>query len=436
MDTFTDEQPTKLPVTLAKKRTFLLNRNFALLWGGQTISEFGSHITNQALPLTANFLLGAAAVQMGLLAALGMLPVLLVGLLAGVWVDRLRRRPILIIADLARAALLLSIPIAFLLGWLRIEQLYIVAALVGVLTVFFGVANQSFLPLLVIREQTVEANSKLSASGALAEVGGPTLAGMLVQIMTAPIAILLDALSFLVSAFCVGLIRIQEPRPVLIKEHQHLWQDIRAGLGTIVGNPVLRAIMLCSSTRNFCGGAFAALYLLYVIRELGMGPLFYGVFVGAGGAGALLGALLANRLAQRFGIRRVLIGAALLDGLMMPLTPLAGGPKVVLVIMLTLAQLVGDCAYTIYEIHALSLRQLLVPEHLLGRANASMRVLVEGMVPLGALLAGFAAEVVGIRMTLLGAACLCCLLAPVWLLLPNNQISRVHEKQINGRYLA
>ncbi len=419
METFTDvpeEQPAELTITPIGKRTFWLNRNFALLWGGQAISELGSHITGQALPLTANLLLGATTAQMGLLAALSMLPVLLLGLFAGVWIDRLRRRPILIIADLARAILLLSIPVAALAGWLRIEQLYTVAILVGVLTLFFGVANQSFLPLLVARERIVEANSKLSASSSLAEIGGPTLAGILVQVMTAPLAILLDAFSFLVSAFSVGLIRVCEPQPALSKERHHLLQDIRAGLRTIVGNPVLRAIMLCSSTRNFCGGAFAALYLLYVIRELGMGPLFYGLFVGAGGAGAFLGALLANRLAQRFGSGRVLIGAALLGGLMMPLTPLAGGSKVLIVILLACGQLVGDCAYMIYEIHALSLRQMLVPEHLLGRANASMHVLVEGMVPLGTLLAGFTAEAIGIRMTLLIAACLCCLLAPMWLL--------------------
>ncbi|MBA2395504.1 MAG: MFS transporter [Ktedonobacteraceae bacterium] len=399
----------------AKKHRFLLNRNFALLWTGQAISELGSHITDQGLPLVANLVLGATSAQMGLLVALGMLPVLLFGLLAGVWVDRLRRRPILIIADLARALLLLSIPVAALLHWLRIEQLYIVAALVGILTVFFDIANQAFLPQLVARERILEANSKLSASSSLAEVGGPTMAGVLVQALTAPIAIVLDALSFLISALCSGLIRVREPRPSVVAERQHVWQDIRAGLHVIVANPVLRAIMLCSSTRNFCGGAFAALYNLYIIRELGMTPLLYGVFVGAGGAGALLGALLANRLAGRFQVGRILVGAALLDGIAMLFTPLAGGSKAAVALLL-LGQLIGDFAYAIYEIHALSLRQELVPVHLLGRANASMRVLIEGIVPIGALLAGFVATAISMRLTLLIAACLCCLLSPIWLL--------------------
>lgn len=416
MDTFTNmPEPEQVETTPTRKHGFLLNRNFALLWTGQAISELGSHITDQGLPLVANLVLGATSAQMGLLVALGMFPVLLIGLLAGVWVDRLRRRPILLIADLARALLLLSIPVAALLGWLRIEQLYLVAALVGILTVFFDVANQAFLPQLVTSKQLVEANSKMSASSSLAEVGGPALAGVLVQALTAPIAIVFDVLSFLISALCAGLIRGRETRPSLVTERRHLWRDIHAGLHVIVADPVLRGIMLCSSTRNFCGGAFAALYSLYVIRELGMTPLLYGVFVGAGGAGALLGALLSNRLARRFNVGRILIGAALLDGMVMLLTPLAGGSKVVIVLLLVLGQLVGDFAYTIYEIQALSLRQVLVPAHLLGRANASMRVLVEGMVPVGALLAGFAATVLGMRMTLLIAAVLCCLLAPLWL---------------------
>jgi MFS family permease len=409
MDTFTNVPEP------AKKHRFLLNRNFALLWTGQAISELGSHITDQGLPLVANLVLGATSAQMGLLVALGMLPVLLFGLLAGVWVDRLQRRPILIIADLARALLLLSIPVAALLHWLRIEQLYIVAALVGILTVFFDIANQSFLSQLVVRERILEANSKLSASSSLAEVGGPTMAGVLVQVLTAPIAIVLDALSFLISALCSGLIRVREPRPSVVAVRQHVWQDIRAGLHVIVANPVLRAIMLCSSTRNLCGGAFAALYNLYIIRELGMTPLLYGVFVGAGGAGALLGALLAHKLARRFRVGHILVGAALLDGIAMLLTPLAGGSKAAVALLL-LGQLIGDFAYAIYEIHALSLRQELVPTHLLGRANASMRVLVEGMVPIGALLAGFVATAISMRLTLLIAACLCCLISPIWLL--------------------
>ena len=416
MDTFTNMPEPELAKTApVRKYGFLLNRNFALFWSGQAISELGSHITGQGLPLVANLVLGATSAQMGLLVVLGMFPVLLVGLLAGVWVDRLRHRPILLSADLARALLLLSIPAAALLHRLHIEQLYLGAALVGILTVFFDVANQAFLPQLVGREQLVEANSKMSASSSLAEVGGPALAGILVQALTAPIAIVFDVLSFLISALCAGLIHVRETRPSPVTERRHLWQDIGAGLHVIVAHPILRAIMLCSSTRNFCGGAFAALYSLYVIRELGMMPLFYGVFVGAGGAGALLGALLSNRLAQRFNVGRILIGVALLDGIMMPLTPLAGGSKVIIVLLLLLGQLVGDFAYAIYEIQALSLRQILVPVHLLGRANASMRVLVTGMVPIGALLAGFIATAIGMRMTLLIAAVLCCILAPLWL---------------------
>src|SRR5205085_1546506 len=244
---------TETATTPVAKRRLLINRNFGLLWIGQTISAFGSRITREGLPLTANLVLGATPTEMGLLAAAGTLPVLLIGLLAGVWVDRLPRRPILIIADISRAVLLGTVPLAAVLGVLRIEQLYLVAVLVGILTVFFEVANQSFLPTLVQREHIVEGNSKLSASDSLAEIGGPALTGVLVQLITAPIAILFDALSFLASALCAGFIRVREPAPVPTEERQSLWREIREGLRLVLGNPLLRATTAALSTRAFFG---------------------------------------------------------------------------------------------------------------------------------------------------------------------------------------
>jgi len=422
MDTFTDvssreeTSSTEIPVTPAKKRRFFINHDFALLWTGQTISELGSHITGTGLPLVANLVLGATAVQMGLLTAAGMFPVLLIGLLAGVWVDRLRRRSILIVADLSRALLLLSIPVAAVLGWLGMGQLYVVAVLVGVLTVFFEVANQSFLPVVVKREHIVEGNSKLSASSSLAEVGGPALAGGLVQAISAPFAILFDALSFLISALCVGFIRVHEPEPVAVTERLRLWHEMREGLRLVSGNPVLRAIALSSSTRSFFGGTFASLYGLFLIRELNVTPTFLGILIGAGGVGALLGAFMARPLVRRFGTGKVLIGTTLLRGVTMPLTPLAGGPWIMVVLMLLLGQLVGDFAYEVYNIHTMSLLQTEVPDRFLGRASASMQFLVEGMVPVGALLAGIVAEVIGMRPTLLIASLLAFLLSSAWLI--------------------
>jgi MFS family permease len=438
MDTFSDSSSieetssTEVPLTPAKKRRFFINRDFALLWTGQTISELGSHITGTGLPLVANLVLGATAVQMGLLTAAGMLPVLLIGLLAGVWVDRLRRRPILIVADLSRAFLLLSIPVAAVFGWLGMGQLYVVAVLVGVLTVFFEVANRSFLPVVVKREHIVEGNSKLSASSSLAEVGGPVLAGGLVQAITAPLAILFDALSFLLSALCVGFICTREPEPVVVIERQRLWHEMEEGLRLVLGNPVLRAIALSSSTRSFFGGTFAALYGLFLIRELSVTPTFLGILIAAGGVGALLGAFMARPLVRRFGIGKVLIGSTLLSGAMMPLTPLAGGPWIMVALMLLLAQLVGDFAYEVYNIHTVSLLQTLVPDRFLGRASASMQFLVEGMVPIGALLAGLVAEVIGMRPTLLIASILAFLLSSALLIF--SPVRRLREPASKENY--
>ena len=413
MHTSTEMPPTSTP---RGKRSFFINRNFGLLWSGQTISEFGSRITREGLPLAANLVLRATPVQMGLLAATGALPVLLVSLFAGVWVDRLRRRPLLIVADLARAVLLLSIPLVAVLRLLRIEQLYLVAALVGILTVLFEVANQSFLPGLVAYEQIVEANSKLRASSSLAEIGGPALAGVLVQAITAPLAILFDALSFLVSALFAAFIRAPEAQPAPVQERQNLWREMQTGLRLLLGNPVLRAITLSTGTSNFFGGAFAALYGLFLIRELAVTPALYGVLVTFGGIGAFVGAFAASRFVRRIGLGRTLLGAMVLSGAASLLTPLAGGPREVTIAMLMASHLVGDFGREIYSINAVSLRQSIIPNHLLGRVNASVQFLSEGIWPLGAILAGLLSETIGMRYTLLIGAGLGFLLSSVWLL--------------------
>src|SRR5262249_23335746 len=227
MESFSgDTQPTKLGLrsllgAAARPRFGGLwsHHDFMRLWAGQTVSQLGSTVTREALPYTAILALGATPIQMGLLGAAGAAPLLLLGLLAGVWVDRLRRRPVMIAADLGRAVLLLSVPGAYLLGLLRIEQLYVVAALVGVLSVFFDVAYQAFLPSLVQREQIFEGNSKLGMSGSVAEIAGPPLGGTLVQLVGGPVTILLDALSFVFSARSLLRIRAPEPAPAAPERH-------------------------------------------------------------------------------------------------------------------------------------------------------------------------------------------------------------------------
>ena len=377
--------------------------DFVKLWTGQTVSKFGSHITGVALPLTAVLTLSATPAQMGVLAALGSLPVLLIGLPAGAWVDRLRRRPVLIAADVGRALLLFSIPVAALLHALRIEQLYVVALLAGALTVFFDVANPAFLPAIVQAGQLVEGNSKLGASDSLAEIAGPTLAGGLVQWITAPLAIAVDAASFVVSALYLWAIRGREPEPAQAVERQGVGGEIVEGMRMVLDQPVLRALAGTMATFTFFGNFIGTLYTIYILRTLHVAPAVVGVLIGLGGVGALVGALLAEPLVRRLGLGRTLIAAMAFYGCTGLTIPLAGGPTFVAVGMLAAGQFIGDVAIAVYLINDVSLRQSVIPSGMLGRANASMQVLERGIGPVGALLAGIlgGSAMLGLRGTLL-----------------------------------
>ncbi len=389
--------------------------DFMKLWTGQSISELGSRITRDGLPLAAVLVLRATPSQMGLLAAVGSAPVLLTGMLAGVWVDRLPRRPILIAADLGRAAVLASIPIAALLGLLSIWQLYIALALTGVLTVFFDVAYEAYLPGLVGRESIVEGNTKLAFSSAAAEVAGPGLAGFLIQAVTAPIAILLDALSFLLSVLSLAVIRKPEPPPSPAGPRKPIGHEVGEGIRAIWGNRVLRAFILSGGTRSFFGNFYAALYGLYAIRELGMGPAALGLTIAMGGVGDLIGALVAGPLVRRYGLGPTLIGTFALGSSAAFLIPLAGGPVLVAVLLLMVAQLVGDMLRTVYTINEVSVRQTITPDRLLGRTNAGIQLSVAGVGPVGALAGGVLGEMIGVRATLAVAA-MGGLAAGLWLL--------------------
>jgi MFS family permease len=389
--------------------------DFMKLWLGQTVSQFGSHITGAALPFVAFLTLGATPVQLGILGAMGSLPILLFGLVAGVWVDRLRRRPILIGADLGRALILGTIPLAAVLGALRIELLYVVAALVGILTVFFDVAYATILPSLVPRRQLVEANSKLGSSSALAEIGGPSLAGFLVQLISAPFAILIDAVSFLVSAAGIGLIRTAEPPPPPRGERQHLGRDIAEGLRLVAGQPILRALAGSAATSTFFGNFIGVLYSIYCVQELGIPPALVGIMIGLGGVGAFFGTLVTGSVTRRLGVGRSIIGAILFATVINAAIPLAWGPPLLVAGILMATQVIGDIAWPVHSINEQSLRQALVPDRLLGRANASMQFLIGGVAPLGALLGGWLGETIGMRPTL-GIAIGGLLLSTLWLI--------------------
>src|SRR2546428_10018233 len=282
--------------------------DFMKLWLAQTISVFGDQFTGLAIPLIAALMLQATPGQMGVLTAVERAPFLLIGLFAGVWVDRLPRRPILVTGDLGRAAVLLTIPLAALLGGLRMPHLYAVGLLVGVLTGFFDVAYQAFLPALVGRQQLVEGNSKLEATRSLANLAGPSVAGVVIQALSAPIAIILDALSFVISGGLISRIRGREQAPGGTRAS--VTAEVREGLRVVFGNRLLRSIAGCTGTSNFFGSALFALYILFMTRSLGLTPAKIGAIFSLGNVAGLLGALSAGRLAAGGGGGGGVVGAA------------------------------------------------------------------------------------------------------------------------------
>ncbi len=377
----------------AAPTTLWRHPDFLRLWIGQTISLFGSRFSGLALPLIAALTLRASPGEMGILSAVGTAPFLLIGLVAGVWVDRLRRRPVLIVGDLGRALLMGVISLAAFSGVLRMPHLYVVGFFVGVLTVFFDVAYQSYLPALVSRQHLVEGNSKLETSRSIAQMTGPGIAGVVIQVISAPLAIALDAISFLISALFLGLIRRQEERPERVRAP--MLAEVREGLAVVFGNPLLRAIAGCTATGNFFGMAIGAIYILFATRDLGLAPAVIGLVFSVSSVGALGGALLAGRLATRFGTGRVIIGASLLAGL--GNVGIAFATPALAVPLLILGGLVLTASSPIYNINQVSLRQAITPQRLQGRMNATMRFVVWGTMPLGGLVGGALGEVLGLR---------------------------------------
>ena len=387
--------------------------DFLKLWTGESISLLGSQITFLALPLTAITWLDATPFEMGLLGALEFAPFLILSLVAGVWADRLPRRPILMTANIGRAILLGSIPLLARNDLLNMSTLYVIAFGVGVLTVFFDVAYQSYLPVLVTREQLVEGNSKLEGTSSIAQIAGPALAGGLVQAFTAPIAIAVDAVSFLVSAFFLGLIRRSEAAGHSAGKWKPIWGEIREGLEVVFHSPILRSIAGCTATNNFFSNVRFAVLTIYVVRELGIEPGLLGIIFAVGSVGALIGALWGSGIARRWGIGPTLIGAVLVGSIGSLALPAAQGPIAFAAAVLTLGLFVSSGSIPVYNITQMSLRQSIVPLRLQGRMNASMRFLVWGTIPLGSLIGGALGEVIGIHTTLLIGA-IGGLLAVIW----------------------
>jgi MFS family permease len=400
------------------------NSDFLKLWAGETVSIFGSLIGGAALPFTAILTLHAGPGEMALLTAAGRVPALIGGLLAGAWVDRLRRRPILIATDAGRALLLGSSPLAWALGALRIEHLYAVAFMIGILTVLFDVAYLSYLPTLVRRDELMEGNSKLAASASAAEFGGFGIGGWLVQIFSGPVAILIDALTFVWSAVFISRIRAEEPPPTPAHERQHIRREIADGLRTVYGSPVLRAIAGAQILRELSMGIMSVLVILYVTRDLGFSPGVQGLIYAVGGLTSLAGATVAGRVTARLGTGRTMILCLAVSGLGTLCLPLAHGAGPAAVLLLIANQLITDPAWTIYEVTEVSLRQSVAPKRLLGRVNASIRFAGLAATLTGAAVAGILGGMIGARPTMLlgiGAT----LLAALWLL--RSPVRRLRE---------
>jgi MFS family permease len=372
------------------------------LWTGQTVSEVGSTVTRTALRLVALITLRAGIVEMAYLVVAASTGVLLVGLVAGAWVDRLPRRPVLIWTDVIRAALLFAIPIAAAAGTLRIEYLYVVAFLEACLGTLFDSAYHSYLPSLVGVDRLLEGNAKLSLSSSVAEVGGPGLAGALVQIVSAPFAILVDAISFVVSAASLIAIRARElPRPRELR--RSISREIAEGLQVVRRHALVLPVAASSVSEHFFGSFYAALYSLYLLQILGLTPLLLGIVISAGGIGSLVGAAFAGRVVRRIGIGRSILIMMLANSAIGVLTPLAFGPLVLATLMVFLPQLIGDGMNTIQWIAQDTVVQTAVPDRVLGRVNATLDVLSHGAAPFGALVAAAIAEAYGVR-TAIGIA--------------------------------
>ncbi|HEY7023558.1 MAG TPA: MFS transporter [Candidatus Limnocylindrales bacterium] len=372
--------------------------DFMKLWTGQTISRLGSVVTRTAVPLLAVLVLGAGPFEMALIIVAQSLAVLLVGFFAGAWVDRVRRRPVLIVADICRALLLFSIPVAYVANVLRLEQLYVVVFIEGCLGVMFDAAYPAYVPSLIGVDRVVEGNSKLAASSSLAEIGGPGLGGALVQLIGAPFAILVDAASYVVSSVSLWLIRQPEPaRPERV-EQAHIRREIVEGLTLVRRHPVLVPLTLRSVIAHVAGSFYGVLYTIYLIEELHLEPFWLGVVVSAGGVGALIGSFFAQRTINRIGFGPAIIWAAAGASAIGILTPLAGGPIALATLMVFLPQLIGDGLQTVESVAELSLIQGVIPDSILGRVNATLEVFSHGIAyPLGALLAAGVADVIGVR---------------------------------------
>ncbi|HEX2052021.1 MAG TPA: MFS transporter [Actinomycetota bacterium] len=371
--------------------------DFMKFWVGETASLFGNQVTMTALPIVAALTLGASARELGYLRTAEYAAFVALPLFVGVWVDRRRRRPIMLAANVARALLIGSIPVLAWLDALTLPYLYAVALASGVATVFFDVAWMSFLPSLVRREHLVEGNSKLMTSSSSAEVGGPGIAGLMIELVTAPAALLLDALSFVVSVVTLGLIKTREPEPRAATEARNVGAEILEGVRAVFGNAYLRALALEGAMFNAFFYFVMVAFIPYALRVLEWSPGIYGLLMSAAAVGAVLGTAIAPALARRFRFGPTLTAGLGLACVVTPLIPAAGGGGLGDKALVFFAMFAIGFGEGIGNVLGLTIRQTVTPDRLLGRMHASMRMMLYGSIPVGSLLGGFLGEAVGLR---------------------------------------
>jgi MFS family permease len=401
--------------------TLWRSRSFTGFWAGETISQFGDRVSELALPLIAVVMLAATPTEVGLLTAAVWAPNLL-SLLVGSWVDRqTQRRRLLVAADLLRAVVLLSLPLAYWLGTITLVQLFVVALLSGVGQVLFSSAYPSFFVGLVDRDQYVEANSKLSTSRSASFVAGPAAGGLLIQTLTAPVAVLVDAVSFLVSAFLIARIKAA-PSPV--DETSSLLADARAGLRYVLTHRYLRPELACVTTMNFFSFVVQALIILFASRTLGLPVGLIGLAFGIGALGGLLGAVIAPKLSSRYGVGRMILLGAVLYPAPTAVIALAGGPHWLAATALALAEALSGAGVMIFDINMNSVTAASTADHMRSRVAGVFGMINYGARPLGAVVGGLLGSWLGLRPTLVIATVggvMCCL----WLL--RSPIPRLHS---------
>lgn len=405
-----------------------LHADFLRLWTGQSLSQLGDQVTLLALPTVAIRMLGAGPAQIGLLSALAFVAYPTLGLVAGVWADRVRRRRLMIACDVGRMLVLATVPVAAFAGVLSMAQLFVVALLTGVCSVFFEISYQAYLPSLVDRSRLLEANARLEVTRSIALVAGPALTGVLIQGVRAAPAILADVASFLCSVLTLASIRRPEPR--IERERSATFHGQMAeGVRVVLGNPLLRSIVACTATSNLAANMMLAVLLVFAYGPLRLGPAQVGAVFAAGSLGAVLGAFAARPFADLVGVGPALTASVFAGGLALFLVPAAGAGHALAV--LAASMFVTSLSVPVYNVNQVSLRQALVPHELQGRMNATARTVAWGTFPIGAALGGLLGARAGIVPTLVLAAVLGTA-AGLWLLAGPVRLRRPPSPDMEG----